>query len=270
MKEIINSNGTLRKIVLEVAEVARFLWQRGWAERNAGNISVNLNDILTDDIPRFADYPYFKLQTGYPELSRTCLFVTGTGKRMRNLADKPVKNALMIRIDDEGVGYYIISGKKNSAINLMPTSELPTHLSIHQMIRQRGTDEKVVIHTHASELIALTQVREFCDEKRLNNLFWGMHPETKVFVPKGVGYVPYITPGSIKIAAKTLRALENHDVALWEKHGVFSIGADVIETFDVIDILVKSAKIFFMCRNAGLEPEGLTAEQLDELGKIVF
>lgn len=138
------------------------------------------------------------------------------------------------------------------------------------MIKQRGSGEKVVTHTHASELIALTQVKEYCDEERLNKLLWGMHPETMVFVPKGIGLVTYLAPGTDLIADKTLEALEKHDVAIWEKHGIFAIGKDIIETFDVIDILAKSARIFFLCKNAGLEPEGLTDKQLEELKNIIF
>ena len=46
MEEIIKQNIELEKIVLNVAEIAKYLWQNGWAERNAGNISVNINDIL--------------------------------------------------------------------------------------------------------------------------------------------------------------------------------------------------------------------------------
>jgi len=35
-------NEAARKIIDETADVAGFLWQRGWAERNAGNISVRM------------------------------------------------------------------------------------------------------------------------------------------------------------------------------------------------------------------------------------
>ena len=37
-------NGASEKIISEIAEVAGFLWQRGWAERNAGNISLQLQE----------------------------------------------------------------------------------------------------------------------------------------------------------------------------------------------------------------------------------
>ena len=31
-----------------IAEVAGYLWTKGWAERNGGNISVNLTDLMND------------------------------------------------------------------------------------------------------------------------------------------------------------------------------------------------------------------------------
>ncbi|MCI0523607.1 MAG: class II aldolase/adducin family protein [Bacteroidales bacterium] len=129
---------------------------------------------------------------------------------------------------------------------------------------------EVVMHTHAKELIALTQIKELCDEKRLNSLLWGMHPETKLLVPDGVGFVPYFIPGTTAPGEATVRALEKHDIALWEKHGVFAIGTKPNETFDLIDILTRSVSIYFLCRSAGKEPEGLTDGQIEELGKIKF
>jgi rhamnulose-1-phosphate aldolase len=136
------------------------------------------------------------------------------------------------------------------------------------MIAERGSIEKVVLHTHATELVALTQAKEFCNKDSLNKLLWGMHPETIMFMPKGVGFVPYILPGSAEIAMETIKVLQDHDVALWEKHGVFAIGKSISDTFDVIDILAKSARIFFTCRSANIIPEGFTAPQLKELGKL--
>jgi rhamnulose-1-phosphate aldolase len=270
MKEIIKANRKLRKLILDISEIAGFMWEKGWAERNAGNISVNITSLIdpATSIPENA--PFYRLDSNFSELAAHWFLVTGTGKRMRDLARKPLKNALLLRLDEEGRAYNIISSKPGTDSGFKPTSELPTHMSIHRMVKLRGSDETVVAHTHASEFIALTQSREYCDEKILNKLLWGMHPETMVFVPKGVGFVPYRTPGTKQIAQETLKSLENHDVALWEKHGIFAIGRDINETFDVIDILAKSARIFFMCKQSGLEPEGLTDEQLDELRRIVF
>ena len=43
-------NDKLECQIADVAEVAGYLWQRGWAERNGGNISVNVTDLLTDEV----------------------------------------------------------------------------------------------------------------------------------------------------------------------------------------------------------------------------
>jgi rhamnulose-1-phosphate aldolase len=223
-----------------------------------------LNDLLKDSVFETESYPYFELPVSYPALKGACFFITGTGKRMRDLARKPMKNALIIKLNAKADGYWIISRKLDTH-SFIPSSELPTHLSIHQMIARRGSSEKVVFHTHATELIALTHAKEFCTEEALNKLLWSMHPETMTFVPKGVGVVPFKLPGTTEIASETIKALENHDVALWEKHGVFAIGESINNTFDVIDILAKSAKIYFMCRSANIVPDLLAEEQLAEL-----
>ena len=269
MKQIIESDCRLKGIIRDISEVAGILWERGWAERNAGNISVNISEYLSDSNIRPDNYPYRDLQDNYISLGEQWFLITITGGRMRDLARRPEENILIIKVEDSGRGYFVIS-EANNKKTIMPTSELPTHLKIHKMIKERGSNQKVVVHTHASELIALTQVKEYCNENKLNNILWGMHPETIVFVPKGIGFVNFKTPGTGSIAEATLIALADHDIAIWEKHGVFSIGTDIIETFDAIDILAKSARIFFMCKNAGLEPEGLSDSQLEELRKIDF
>jgi rhamnulose-1-phosphate aldolase len=89
-----------------------------------------------------------------------------------------------------------------------------------------------------------------------------MHPETIVFIPEGIGFVPYTTPGTEEIAEETIKALQKHKVALWEKHGVFAIGKSAFETFDMIDILAKSARVFFLVSSSGHHPEGLSEDQL--------
>lgn len=264
MKQI-TKNKKVQKILFEVSEIADYLWQRGWAERNAGNISVNIDHFIQKDVKiKLSNYRSFELSTSYPELAGMFLFITGTGKRMRDIAKNPLKNALIIKINKTGDSYWIISQKKNSH-DFLPTSELPTHLLIHQQIIQSGSKNKVVIHTHTNELVALTQIAEYCNQEKLNKLFFGMHPETIIFVPKGVGFVKYEIPGSETIAEKTVEILKKHDVALWEKHGVFAIGESVMDTFDIIDILAKSARIFFMCKSAGYEPAGLKNKELEEL-----
>ncbi len=265
MKKIISQNKQIKNTILQVSEVALYLWQKGWAERNAGNISVNINHLIKNEIDDLTEYPSFELPEKYPKLANHYFFVTGTGKRMRDLARSSLKNALIIKISEEADSYHLISKNKGKEYGFLPTSELPTHLAIHQQIKEQGRTEKVILHAHALELIAITHSPEVKSKETINKIVWGMHPEAMTFIPKGIGLVPYTIPGSIEIAEKTLLEFNNHDVVLWEKHGVFAIGNDVFETFDNIDIVSKSAKIWFMCKQAGFEPEGLTDKQLEEL-----
>ena len=49
-QSILDNRPALAKEVNDVAEVAGYLWQKGWAERNGGNITVNITDQVDDAI----------------------------------------------------------------------------------------------------------------------------------------------------------------------------------------------------------------------------
>ena len=50
MKSVLDGRPALKKEVDKVAEVAGYLWQKGWAERNGGNITVNVTELVDDEI----------------------------------------------------------------------------------------------------------------------------------------------------------------------------------------------------------------------------
>ena len=179
---------------------------------------------------------------------------------MRDLAKNPWNHFCVLKIDASGTHF-----KQWPEKNQETTSELPTHLTVHDMLIRTKSTAKALLHTHATELIALTQIREFCSAEALNQLLWSMHPETILFVPKGLGFISYEISGNSGIADETAKTLEHHTVALWEKHGILAIGKTVTDAFDSIDLLAKSAKIYFLVKQSGIEPEGLTDGQLNEL-----
>lgn len=245
----------------EISEVAGLLHQKGWAEKNAGNFSFRIDDD-TEFAGSNKNYPLPEL---YSKLANKIFLVSGKGTRMRDIARSPAENTIMIKISADGDSFTTLNNNPT-----IPTSELQTHLAIHKMIAQRGSNEKAVIHTHVTELIALTHINEYCKQESINNLLWQMHPETIMFIPNGVGFVPFELPGSAKIAMDTVDALKNHQIALWEKHGVFSIAPNLNDCFDLIDIIAKSAKIYFLCAATGIMPQGLSNKQLDKLKNIEF
>ncbi len=251
----------LKSVFDDISEIASLIDARGWAEKNAGNISIDLTDTLSVEPDTEA---WIDLSNNYPELSNRYFYITATGSRMRHIAKAPLAYALIIHLNDNGTAYSVVYRGENCR----PTSELPSHLGIHQLMKQNNTNTKVVLHAHATELIALTQYAEFKTSEAINQVIWNMHPETIMFVPKGIGFVPYTLPGTEEIAQATLRQLKEHDIVLWEKHGVFAVGENLQDTFDSIDIVCKSAKIWMMCRSAGFSPEGFTTEQMNELRNL--
>jgi len=255
----------MKEIFDDISEVAKIIWERGWAERNAGNISIDVSDKL-GHIARRSKSRKVKLAIKHPELAGRSFLVKATGSRFRDIAKCPEENMLVARISDSLDGYDIICEPRGK--DGMPTSEFPSHLSIHAYLRKSDPEKSAVLHTHPDHLISLTHINQYSTEPGLNRLLWSMHPEMKIVMPEGVGVAPYRVPGSDELADATIRALGKRRLVLWEKHGCIAIGKDVFEAFDFIDTADKSARLFFIARNAGFEPEGLTDSQVDELASI--
>jgi len=261
MNTVLDGRPALKAEIDKIAEVAGYLWTNGWAERNGGNITVNVTDLVDDEmsqLPAISDVK--QIGVTLPALKGCYFYCKGTGKRMRDLARRPMQNGSIIRILDDCASYVIIADEA-----VMPTSELPSHLTVHAHLIETGSPYKATVHTHPIELVAMSHKREFLGKDVLTKILWSMIPETKAFCPLGLGIVPYTLPGSNELADATLRELENYDVVMWEKHGVFAKGLDVMDAFDQIDVLSKSAKIYINARCMGFEPEGMTDEQMKEM-----
>ncbi len=252
----------LQRIIAGVSETALLLWQKGWAERNGGNISVNVTTAFGDSAPSL------RAERGkggeVPDLAGAAILITGAGTRMREVAQDPEANCCILRVDPDG--YHIVWGGRRPGFR--PTSELASHLAIHADLIRRKAPQRAFLHTHPNELIALTLLPVYNSEEAINRLLWAMHPEVKIVLPEGVGWAPYLLPGSDDLAAATISALQHHRAALWVKHGCVAVGADAAEAFDLIDTLNKAAQLFFLSRSAGVSPAGLTAEQVEELARL--
>ena len=254
-------NEQLAERIAEVAEVAGYLWQKGWAERNGGNISYNVTDVVDDAVRALTPLgESIALARPVENLRSHFFLVTGTNRRMRYISSSPMDNMAIIRISDDGRSYAIVAEKY-----IHPTSELPSHLSIHDYLLGKGRNQKAVIHTHPTELVAMTHNEAFLGKDILSRLLWSMIPETRAFCPKGVGIVPYTLPGSIGLADATIVQLDEYDVVLWEKHGALGVGENVVEPFDMIDTLSKSAQIYMSGCAMGFQPAGLSDTQMQEL-----
>jgi rhamnulose-1-phosphate aldolase len=251
-------------VIDDIAEVAGHIWQKGWGERNGGNITVNVT-VLSD--PSWADMQALTQPVAIgctlPLLKGAYFYAKGTQKRMRDLAREPMRNGSIIRICDDCAHYEIIADEA-----VMPTSELPSHLMVQNYLIGSGSGYTATLHTHPVELVAMSHSDEFLDSQHLTRTLWSMIPETLAFAPLGIGVVPYQVPGSVELARATLRLAHNYDVMLWEKHGTFAVGRDIMDAFDQTDVLNKAALIYLRARSMGFMPKGMTEEQMQTVRRV--
>ncbi len=263
-KSILDGRPGLAAVIDDVAEVTGYLWQKGWAERNGGNITVNITEFVDEEIAALpAISPIQPIGKVLPYLRGKYFYAKGTGKRMRDLARWPMQNGAVIRICDDCASYEIIADEP-----VMPTSELPSHLALQNYLLETGTDYKATLHTHPIELVAMSHIKRFLQPGEMTHVLWSMIPETLAFAPLGIGIVPYTLPGSVELADATLEQIKDHDVVMWEKHGTVAVGLDIMDAFDQTDVLCKAAQIYMCAKSMGSEPEGMTDEAMQEVQQV--
>lgn len=264
MNSILDSRPQLAAVINDIAEVTGYLWQKGWAERNGGNITVNITDLIDDEIaamPAIAG-PY-SIGITLPHLKGTYFYAKGTQMRMRDLARWPMQNGSVIRICDDCESYEIIADAP-----VKPTSELPSHLALQNYLIETGSTYKATLHTHPIELVAMSHSKHFLQPGVMTHTLWSMIPETLAFAPLGIGIVPYELPGSTRLAEATLEQIRHYDVVMWEKHGVCAVGKDIMDAFDQVDVLNKAANIYMCAKSMGFEPDGMTDEAMKEVQEV--
>lgn len=265
MNAWLNENPQLSDEFTKSGEVAQFLWARGWAEANGGNLSINVTPLIARWPEEAAYGPRVMLGRAYPALAGQAFLVSGTGRRFRDFARDIGHNGCILRVEEGGKSYRLIWGGE-SRPDFRPTSELPTHLTLHEILWGQGLTNSVVLHTHPTELVALSHLADYKEEASLNEALWGTLPEVKVLIPRGLAFVPYAVPGSEELAATTGAALKRGmRVILWEMHGCLAAASDVAMAFDLIDTANKAAQIQLLCLSAGEKPRGLGKRRVAEL-----
>ncbi len=249
----------------KVSEVAGYLWEREWAERNAGNISINLTQHYKG---KKLSNPDRTVSFNFPkEAAGLVIFVSGTGCHLRHLRNRVAEVACIIVINEQANAYDIIWGGTKE--NFRPTSELISHVKIHLFNAEHKPTHTTIVHTHPIELIVMSHHPYFQDEEKFNHSIWKMCPEIRVFVPKGVDCTPYALSGTEALADITIKGLVNRDVVLWEKHGALATGENAETAFDFLDVANKGAKLLLTAWSAGFEPLGLNDAELKELETFI-
>ncbi len=251
--------------VREMMEVTRNLWEMGWGERNGGNISYLLREDIVKqhmnvlDIKRSVALPF-----PVPELAGKYFIVTGTGKYFKNVVMNPEENLGVIRVESDGNGIEILWGYKDGGL---PTSELAAHFMSHIERLKKDENHRVIMHTHATNVLAMTFVHDL-DEKKITKTLWQMCTECLIVFPDGIGVIPWIVPGTNEIGKSTAQKMQDFRLVIWPQHGIFGAGRTMDETFGLIETVEKAAQIYMLISShQGGVQQSLTDQELIDLAK---
>lgn len=209
----------------DIGLVASELARHGWAEANAGNISIRLGE--------------------GPVLS--ALLVKRANVRMRDLARHPSEGLCLLKFEAGDRSYSVLpAGAK-------PSTELPTHVAAHDMLARFRQDDRVVVHTHPTALISLTH--RLSNPKQLIRILLSTHTEAPILLQDRLTAIPFLPPGSSSLGRTTASALEQFSAVIWPGHGIVAVGPTAACALDLIELTEKAAQIALnLGSHTGLSP----------------
>ena len=233
------------KFFREFCDTAANMYRLGWDERNGGNISLMLDDA---DTAAFAGEKVLRLiPLGFDgkALAGKYFMVTGTGKYFKNVEGDPETNLGIVRIAKGGKHIELLWGFKDGG---RPTSEFPAHMMSHMARLKVDPENRVVIHSHPTNTLAMNFVHEL-DEKKFTHTLWEMCTECIVVFPEGVGILPWMLCGTSEIGKATAKKMEEFRLVVWAMHGIYGAGKTLDETFGLIETVEKAAQIYMLICN---------------------
>lgn len=247
MKDILTA-----PFLIEFEKTASNMYRLGWDERNGGNISYLLDEkevaqyLDLDHVIR--DIPFAGIQSSSLDAKKVAgkiFLVTGTGKYFKNVEADPETNTGIIRIAKDGSHAELLWGYKDGG---RFTSELPAHLMSHMARLAVDPENRVVMHCHPTNILAMTYVHPL-DEKAFSHTLWTMSTECVVVFPEGVGVLPWMLCGTDEIGVATAKKMHDFRIVLWTNHGIYGAGKTLDETFGLIETVEKAATIYNIIGN---------------------
>lgn len=247
MKDILTA-----PFLIEFEKTASNMYRLGWDERNGGNISYLLKE---EEVKEYLDtdrvlrkIPFAGIQKSSLDarpLAGKYFLVTGTGKYFKNVEADPETNTGIFRISQDGTCAELLWGYKDGG---RFTSELPAHLMSHMARLAVDPENRVVMHCHPTNILAMTYIHPL-DEKSFSHTLWTMSTECIVVFPEGVGVLPWMLCGTDEIGVATAKKMHDFRIVLWTNHGIYGAGKTLDETFGLIETVEKAAQIYNVIGN---------------------
>ena len=238
MKDILNA-----PFVEEMKHTTANMYRLGWDERDGGNISCMLDE---NEIGEYLDLNRVirTIPTGFDAkpLAGKLFLVTGTGKYFKNVEKDPEDNLGIIRLAEDGTTAELLWGYRDG---VRFTSELPAHLMSHMARLSVDAENRVVMHSHPANTLAMNYIHEL-DEKKFTHTLWEMCTECIVVFPDGVGVLPWMLCGTNEIGEATAGKMKEFRLVIWAMHGIYAAGRNLDETFGLIETVEKAAQIYML------------------------
>jgi len=220
MQKIELSHPIFRDLVCKISEVAGLIHGYGWAEANAGNLSIEVSELIRQNF-------------GSPG---RWFIVSRSGSRYRQTALTPHDSLVLVSCLEDHDVYYPPDAKA--------TSEWISHRTL-QLANDRFN---TILHTHPAEIIALAAYDAFRDSQTINRIFADILPELPLYLPEGVAICPHKPPGSIELCNASRISLSDQKALIWTGHGLLTFANCLDDALDYQEIVVKAAKILFLSR----------------------
>lgn len=250
--------------IQEMIEVTSNLYRLGWDERNGGNITYLVDEA---EVQKYIDTT--KVIRNIPmsfdgkELVGKYFLVTGSGKYFKNVQSDPENNLGILRVAEDAHSVDLLWGYSDGGL---PTSELPAHFMSHIARLAVDPENRVVMHCHATHLLAMTFSHEITS-KAITRTLWEMCTECLVVFPEGIKVLPWLVPGSNEIGEATAKAMKDFRLVLWSFHGVYGAGRTIDETFGLIETAEKAAEVYTYVQAQGGMKQTITDENFKALAK---
>jgi L-fuculose-phosphate aldolase len=150
------------------------------------------------------------------------------------------------------VGLLTIKGE-NLTPDLKPSIESEMHLSIY-----KKRDVKAIVHAHPTFATTFTAMK--------NRININLTAEATAILGEPV-FVPYALMGTKKLADLVAKQIDKSDILLLENHGILTVGKNLLQAFDKIEVLENAARMTLIVDFEG-KKKSLSKERILEIEKL--
>ena len=258
---------TIGQMIMEMGEAGKRLSEMGASEGAAGNISLCTREIL-DIEEYFPRMMTIDLPEPVPDLAGATLLVTGSGRRLREIADAPAANLACIVVQEDGIRGKLFMSADSPFKRV--TSEFNSHLAIHHdQMRMRSVRVHAVLHAQPKYTTFLSHIPKYQDQKYFTTHLLRWQPETIMNMPEGIGVLPFLLPGSRHLMLETMLSMRDVQVVIWSQHGLIArADQSLLHALDLVEYVETAAQYEVLNLFTGETSQGIEPHQLRAIAEI--